>query len=272
VSRRHAAAFATCALLVGPALALATEQRTARPSLALVTARSKLVLRQGRAQILTLRVRRTNGLRGRVTLDSWRLPPGARALWLYRGRPLPRKRSDRHAVVLAASARTAVLRIAAAPDTRVGRVRFRISALARHRRSRRWVTLIVVPARWAPTAVDGTPFIIRGRVAGELSPGAGAPLELEITNPTHADIALTDLHVSLEERTSRPGCDAAANYDVRQFTGPYPVAIPAGTSDLAQLAGDRSLLPVVVMRDLPVNQDICKGAVLTLQFHGVATG
>jgi len=78
--------------------------------------------------------------------------------------------------------------------------------------------------------------------------------------------------VRVRPTTSRPGCDAAGQYTVHQYTGRYPLVLgPRRRAQLSRLAGDSALWPRIAMRDLAVNQDVCKGAVVRLDYTGLAT-
>ncbi|MEA2192312.1 MAG: hypothetical protein QOI73_2433 [Solirubrobacteraceae bacterium] len=123
----------------------------------------------------------------------------------------------------------------------------------------------------ALTVVNSDPFSITGDLATNLSPGVGAPLDLVLTNPHDFDLRITALSVSVRGATTNPGCSGEAGYGVAQFAGTYPVVLAPGSSRLSALVPDSSLWPQVSMRNLPTNQDACKGAVITLDYSGLAT-
>jgi hypothetical protein len=117
----------------------------------------------------------------------------------------------------------------------------------------------------------GPGFTISGDLAGALAPGHGAPLELTLSNLGDRDVTVTELAVRLA-RTTASRCDITLNFRVRQASGDrFPVTLPARTArTLADLGFDEAAKPRVDMVDLPVNQDACKGAVLTLAYSGRA--
>jgi hypothetical protein len=114
-------------------------------------------------------------------------------------------------------------------------------------------------------------FSIAGNV-GALYPGASAPLDLAITNPLKQALEVTSLSIGVKDDTGTPGCVGSRNYAVTPFAGSYPITVPAGaTRRLSQLGYASSVWPRVRMLDLPVNQDACKGATVTLSYAGSAT-
>jgi hypothetical protein len=117
----------------------------------------------------------------------------------------------------------------------------------------------------------GPGFAISGDLASALAPGHGAPLELTLSNLGDRDITVTELAVRLA-RTTASRCDVTLNFRVRQASeNRFPVTLPARTArTLADLGFDEAAKPRVDMVDLPVNQDACKGAVLTLAYSGRA--
>lgn len=282
MASHRTAALTLALLLVAPGLALGLGHGHERARLAWVPARHTLVVERGHAVAVELRVRRGRGFRGRLTIDSWRLPRGTRAVWtLPRGGRLPRKRGDRLGVVLPARASRARLRIVTNRHTPLGRFRFRVSVLARHTHSRRWLVLAIVPQRRTtasqpPAAIDvgtdsGQRFSISALATSPLHPGLTVPVDLTLANPGPRPISITRLTVAVRDRTSQPGCRGSVNYSVRQFGGPYPLVVPPGTTTLAALRPDPAQWPQLTMLDLPVNQDACKGAAVTLEFAAEGT-
>lgn len=120
----------------------------------------------------------------------------------------------------------------------------------------------------------GAPFTLSGPRGGAtgLAPGIDLPVNLLIDNPNGTALKVTSLTVSLLS-TSAPGCVASENYRVTQFSGSYPVTVPAGSRrTLRQLGFPQSAWPRLSMLNLPVNQDACKGATLRLSYSGTGDG
>lgn len=125
--------------------------------------------------------------------------------------------------------------------------------------------LIVQPQTYPNFPITGTPDLT-------LAPGAlAAAINLSITNPFTVPMTVTSLGVTVTG-TNTPGC-GAANYAVTAYSGGYPLTIPANsTKTLQQLGKTRAQWPKVQMLNLPVNQDACKGAAVSLQYSGVGNG
>lgn len=114
-------------------------------------------------------------------------------------------------------------------------------------------------------------FGISGELGRTLRPGAGGPLNLVLTNPHRFDVRVRSLVVGLRARTTKPGCSGAGNYAITQFHGGYPLVLAPGSTPLSTLRPDSATWPRVAMRDLPVSQDACRGARLSLTYSGRAT-
>lgn len=135
---------------------------------------------------------------------------------------------------------------------------------------RKYLTLglVVVPPQAAP-------FTISGKFA-PLWPGVSAPVDLALTNPSSQPITVSSLKVALV-RISAPHATgalpcSAADFGVRQFSGSYPLTVPArATVHLSALGVSAALQPQVTMLDRPVDQDGCEGATLTLSYSGTAS-
>jgi hypothetical protein len=112
-------------------------------------------------------------------------------------------------------------------------------------------------------------FTISGDLAIQLSPGRAAPLDLSFDNPNNKQIEISEVVASIAGTTA-PGC-AASNFEVGQYSGSYPIPAPPGTSSLSAAVADSTKWPQVRMRNLPTNQDACKGATITLSYSASAT-
>jgi hypothetical protein len=121
-------------------------------------------------------------------------------------------------------------------------------------------------------------FSISGNLTTQLTPGATIPLNLSITNPNNKGLALTSLSVSVSGITRTQAAVAAvlpctlADYVVTNYSGSYPLAVPAGTSSLQSLGLPPALWPQIAMLDTVLNQDGCKGATLQLAYSGAGEG
>jgi hypothetical protein len=120
-------------------------------------------------------------------------------------------------------------------------------------------------------------FTISGNLGTPLSPGATIPLNLSITNPNNKGLALSSLSVSIASVTRTQAAVVAglpctpADYLVTNYSGPYPLAVPVGTSTLDQLKPSQDW-PRIAMLDTTSNQDGCKGATLQLAYSGAGEG
>ena len=121
-------------------------------------------------------------------------------------------------------------------------------------------------------------FALSGNVPGTLSPGTSAGLDLQIGNPTNKSLALTNLSVAIAGVTRSADAMAKnlsctpADFAVTQYSGPYPLAVPTGSSALSGLSIAPGAWPRVGMLDSSANQDGCKGAALQLTYSGSGQG
>ena len=121
-------------------------------------------------------------------------------------------------------------------------------------------------------------FTISGSLSG-LAPGLSRPLNLTVTNPNNKALSVTNLTVTIQNvtRTSTAVANnlpcGTTDYAVTQYSGPYPLTIPAnGSASLSDLGVPSSAWPKVTLIDRPVNQDGCKGATLALAYSGSGQG
>jgi hypothetical protein len=134
---------------------------------------------------------------------------------------------------------------------------------------------VVVPPV-VPPLVSPDAFTIAGSLPGLLTPGTGAPLDLTLTNLENTDLLITTLDVEVTTVSgprggSTRGCDPD-DFSVQQFSGRAGFTLRASSSaDLGELGFGPREWPQVSMLNLPVNQDGCKGASLSLSFSGTAT-
>jgi hypothetical protein len=231
---------------------IVTRPRSRRFSLRIRPARQTVP--QGTAATYRVRVARAAGFRKRVRLRVLR-PPRSRVTL----RALRRPRRAR-----AMGGRTA-LTVATTAGQRLGSSRLVVQGTSRvgGRAVRRYAIVVL-------TVVQARQFPISGDLTTLLYPGAGAPLDLVLTNPHPFDIRVTALSVSLRAGTTNAGCNGDANFAVTQYSGGYPLVLHPGSTRLSEL-GHSAAWPWVSMHNLPTNQDACKGTRLSLDYEGLAT-
>lgn len=117
---------------------------------------------------------------------------------------------------------------------------------------------------------SGKPFTVTGNAAGTLSPGVSQALAITVTNPNNVAIEITALTAAAASGSSKTGCDGQANLTLTQsnVSASNTLAIPAN-GHVSLPAGAVSA-PVVLMRDLPTNQDACKNASFSFNYSGSA--
>lgn len=115
-------------------------------------------------------------------------------------------------------------------------------------------------------------FKIHGNLGRPLAPGVSRPLNLKLTNPYRFSLKIKRLTVavSVDPAHAAAGCRASSNFKVTRLPRrSYPIRLrPRRTRTLRALRVKR--LPRVAMRNLPTNQDACKGARLKLRYAGRA--
>jgi hypothetical protein len=113
-------------------------------------------------------------------------------------------------------------------------------------------------------------FGIRGDLTGLLYPGASQPLNLVLKNPSRRALKITNVAITVNAATNKPGCSGTQNLVVTQnLSG--PVTVPKlSTKSLSDLAVPVAQWPVLTMPNLSTNQDACKGATFTFSFSGSA--
>jgi hypothetical protein len=126
---------------------------------------------------------------------------------------------------------------------------------------------VVVADSKKPLGISG------GKVAG-LAPGVGnQPLDLALSNPTNRAISVTNLSVIVAGTSAGHAC-GPENFAVSQYSGPYPLPLPAGGTDvsLSSLRIPVAQQPQLMMLNLPVDQDACKNVTVDLSYSGSARG
>jgi hypothetical protein len=218
------------------------------------TPRRRVVV-PGETATYRIRVERGTRFRRRVRMSVAALPADWRAEW---------SRSGAFGSRRARLWRLRTLRIRVAPDARPASARLVVAGRARL--AGRWIrrfTVVVLDIR------RPLPFRIDGDLGRRLYPGMSAPVDLTLTNPHRFAIRVTRLTVAAEASTTGARC-GTENFAVRQYAGPYPLTLPPGGAQLSALVSDSRLWPRLGMRNLPINQDACKDAHLTLAYGGTA--
>jgi hypothetical protein len=121
------------------------------------------------------------------------------------------------------------------------------------------------------TQQTGLPFTVTGTLGSLLlSPGRSGTLATTIANPNGDPIFVTSLTVAVQAATTKPGCDGPANIDIQQSnaSAATPLVVPAHGSVTLPSGGVTA--PQVTMKNLPTNQDACKGATFTFTYGGSA--
>ncbi|MFL5824138.1 MAG: hypothetical protein ACJ764_11935 [Solirubrobacteraceae bacterium] len=111
---------------------------------------------------------------------------------------------------------------------------------------------------------------------GQLWPGTSRAVNLILTNPNGQGISVKRLVLTVKSIRAPRATGAlpcsAADFSVRQFTGIYPLKLPAhATRRLSDLRIAAAKQPQVTMLNRPVNQNGCQGATITLTYSGTAT-
>jgi large repetitive protein len=116
----------------------------------------------------------------------------------------------------------------------------------------------------------GKPFTVAGNASGPLAPGLTRSLTLTLSNPNNVAITVTALSASVAAGSSNAGCDGPTNLQLTQsnISAANPLAVPANGH--VTLPSSAVSAPQVLMKDLPVNQDACKGASFTFTYSGSA--
>jgi hypothetical protein len=128
-----------------------------------------------------------------------------------------------------------------------------------------------------PGSVDvPSSFTISGDVRGVITPGVMLPLDLRLDNPNDVGIAIDRITVTVQD-VDAPRADmdhpcSVGDFAVRQLSGGVlPTLAANGRNDLSGMGRARRRWPAVGMLNRPVNQDGCKGAVLTLGYEASGT-
>jgi hypothetical protein len=219
------------------------------------------------------------GLSGRTSLHvATALPSGAGVSFAPQ-RGLASRESPHHSTTLT---------VTTAVNTPPGTYKLRVQAHRPHRSDSTSISLIVSgsgnsvgasplgsPAS-TPQLTTPDAFTIAGVLPHPLTPGAAAPLDLTLVNQESIDLSISGLSVQVAS-ISGPQTDpthpcSASDFSVEQFSETPGFTLPASsTVSLSELGFTPTEWPEVSMLNLPVNQDGCKQASLSLSFSGTAT-
>lgn len=117
---------------------------------------------------------------------------------------------------------------------------------------------------------EGKPFTVSGNASGPLAPGTTQPLAITLSNPNNVTITVTALTVTTAPGSSKAGCDGPANLALTQSNLSEAKALTIVAGGHATLPSGSISAPQVLMKDLPVNQDACKGASFNFTYSGSA--
>ncbi|MCU1690730.1 MAG: hypothetical protein JWN20_2658 [Jatrophihabitantaceae bacterium] len=236
--------------------------------IALTANPSSVVVAPGSSAVYTISLTRAGGFTGAVDFSTYgNLPAGATATV-----------DPSHLSATATSSTLQVATIAAANSTTAtpdgSYVIYLLASYLRpgtNEKAYQYVRVtVVVDSKHSSKAFS----ISGGSPAAALAPGmADQPLDLAITNSGNQSLPVTNLVVTVSGTSAGAAC-SPANFAVQQYTGPYPLNVPAGAqartlSSLGIPAGQQPQLRLV---DLPTNQDGCKGVTVNLSYSGSAEG
>ena len=128
----------------------------------------------------------------------------------------------------------------------------------------------------AEAALGDTSFTIGGDTTEAMVPGLMVGIDLHLTNAHRQGILVSHLAVEVESVTA-PRSDPLHPCSVADFTVVQPAAdlratVPANTtSSFSSLGVAQGEWPQVGLLDRSVNQDGCKGALVTLAYSGSGT-
>jgi hypothetical protein len=116
--------------------------------------------------------------------------------------------------------------------------------------------------------VEEQPFTITGNPSGSLAPGVSQSLPLTISNPNGVAIMVTGLLATPQAGSTKAGCDGPTNLQVTQSNASATNTLVVPANGHVTLPSGTVTAPRVLMKDLPSNQDACKGASFTFSYSG----
>jgi hypothetical protein len=125
-------------------------------------------------------------------------------------------------------------------------------------------------------ALNESTFGIGGDTTQTMSPGMTVRVDVTMTNPNDRAMTVSGLVITVD-RVAAPRADRLHPCSVDDFTVEQPevdlrATVPANTfRSLSGLGVDQARWPRVGMVNRSVNQDGCKGALVTLAYSGSGT-
>ena len=231
------------------------------PAVAVSVTPATVTVAPGSAATYSVSVTRVNGYTGPVTLStSGALPPGVQATLTPGTLPA------------SSSSGTSTLQLSTSSGTPDGSTTLGVTASGTGVTPSSTTATLVVDSK-----LSAKPFALGGSVVGALYPGVQARVvDLTVSNPNNQPIKITNLGVTVRAVTrggsAVNGC-SAGDFAVRQYSGSYPLVVPANTpaTALTSLGVPASALPTVTFIDAPRNQDACRAVTVELAYTGSAT-
>ena len=115
-------------------------------------------------------------------------------------------------------------------------------------------------------------FKVKGNLRLPLRPGSSQRIKLRLTNRRRFTLWITRLkvRVSVDRAHRAAGCSAKRDFAIRQLPRrAFPFGLRKRSTRSLKSLGIHAL-PRIRMRNLPRNQDACKGARLRLRYRGRA--
>ncbi|MFJ5957688.1 hypothetical protein ACIQC5_17240 [Paenarthrobacter sp. NPDC092416] len=213
-------------------------------------------LDQGQTTTFQVSAVSTGGFTGTVTLSAAGLPPGSSASW-----------SPSSVVLSSGGSAQVTLTVSTSATTPAAKTDFTVTGTSGAIRSN------AAPGQLQVQEVKRT-FGLSGALAEPLAPGVSRTLDLQISNASGKSIAVTNLTVAISQVVRTPAAVAAnlpctaADYQITQYAGTYPLTVPAGASSMSVLDVPQAKWPNVRMLDTLQLQDGCKGATVQLTYSG----
>jgi hypothetical protein len=242
------------------AAGLSGSQSTKNKAVVIQANPASRTLNQGDSASYTVSFTSANGFSGTVTPTVAGLPANTTAAF-----------APASVALSAGGTATVTLTVVTSATTPDGRAELAIATAAGDSQA----AAVVVQLFVQPTKKT---FSIAGDLSQPLSPGATVPLNLSFSNSNDKSLALNSLSVSIASVTrTQAAIDAGlactpGDYVVTNYSGPYPLSVPVGTSSLQSLGVSTALWPRVTMLDTTWNQDGCKGATIQFTYSGAGEG
>ncbi len=123
---------------------------------------------------------------------------------------------------------------------------------------------------------SGADFTLNATAVAGIAPGVEVSIDLSFTNPRSTPITVRSVAIAVEWSTTRHGkpnalCSGPPNLVVVHSLQSEPELPSHSTMTLSRLSVPRAAWPVIMMPNLPVNQDACKNTKFALSFSATAT-